>query len=146
MASASESPSVSPSRSPSVSPSASPSRSPSSSPSVSPSASPSPMPAGEVIYVVRDKSRIGRKRLSFVQITFGGSNDLYPSGGVPLTAGKMGMVNLDAVIPLEGNGSGINYEFDKSACTIRIFPTYGTEMATGATLSETILEVMAIGF
>jgi hypothetical protein len=84
--------------------------------------------------------------LTFATIAFGGAPASYPSGGVPLTAGELGMSNIDAVVILEANGAGINYEWDRSANTIRVFTTYGTEVSEGAYLSSTTLEVMAIGF
>jgi len=152
-ASPSESPSLSPSastspsRSPSSSPSGSPSKSASSSPSESPSASPSPIAAGEVTYTIRGNViKIGRKKLVFVQIAFGGAPDAYPPGGIPLTAGKMGIGNVDAVVILEANAKGLNYEWDRSANSIRIFATYGTEVDTYETLAATTLEVMVVGW
>jgi hypothetical protein len=82
----------------------------------------------------------------FVKIAFGGGGDAYPAGGIPLTAGKMGVGTVNAVVILEADAKGLNYEWDKSTNTIRIFATYGTEMATYATVPATTLEVMAIGF
>lgn len=148
MASASASPSVSPSESPSASPSVSPSVSPSKSPSVSPSASPSYMPAGEVTYTQHGNTfRIGRLRLTFFQISFGGSNDSYPSGGIPLTTAKMGFSDEPkAVIVLESNVSGHEFEWDRSANTLRMTTSFGTEETAGQTLTAHTLECMCIGW
>lgn len=153
------SPSASPSVSPSKSPSVSASRSPSKSPSASPSASPSPVPAGDVTYTVRDKARIGRRTLVHAAIGFGGDdNDLYPTGGIPLTNASLGFRrDINSLVILESNGSGLLYEWDRSANTIRIFyPTQetgstanraGVELTGGTTaLATTALEVKAIGW
>jgi hypothetical protein len=145
----SSSPSSSPSNSPSSSPSRSPSNSPSASPSASPSVSPSPIPAGEVSYTMRNRARIGKKMLAFVQITFGSDNDYYPNGGIPLTVGKLGMRSyVDAVIVLESDASGYMFEWDRSANTLRMFVsatgTVNTELNDNAITSKT-LELMVIG-
>ena len=147
MASASLSPSVSPSVSPSGSPSMSASVSPSRSPSVSPSASPSPVPAGEVVYTIHEKVRIGKKRLSFVRIAFGGESDSYPAGGIPLTTASFGFSSqVDALIIMESNASAFTFEWDRSASTIRMFDAFGTEEATGETVAAKTLECIAIGW
>jgi len=146
-ASPSVSPSASPSVSPSGSPSISPSVSPSASPSVSPSASPSPIPSGDVVYTIHEKIRIGKKRLSFVKIAFGGDNDAYPAGGIPLTLAGLGFASqADAIIVLETNASAFTFEWDRSANTLRMFDGFGTEESTAETLAAKTLECLAIGW
>ena len=143
----------------SLSPSVSPSVSPSSSPSASPSASPSPVAASEVTYTLRDRCRIGRKYIAHYALVFGGTdNDLYTTGGVPLINEKMGFRrSIDSLSILESNGSGLLYEWDKSANTIRIFfPTQetgsaanraGVEYTANSTvIGTTALEIKAIGW
>ena len=126
----------------------SPSGSPSNSPSVSPSASPSPIPAGDVAYTIHDSViRIGKKKLSFVLLEFGGGSDSYPAGGIPLTTAKLGFgSDTNAVIILETNASAFTFEWDRSANTLRMFDAFGTEEATGETLTAKSVEVMAIGW
>ena len=149
-ASASASPSVSPSSSPSLSPSASPSLSPSKSPSVSPSPSPSPMPAAALTYSMHKRTRVGKLRMNFVQVTFGGANEYYPSGGIPLTNGGMGCTsNPYAVIVLEDDAAGYQYQWDRSANKLRLF--YSATGAVNAELglinlaSTITLELLVIG-
>ena len=152
-ASPSVSPSVSPSKSPSASPSvsfsASPSRSPSKSPSASPSASPSPIAQGEVSYVVRKRSRIGKLMLAFVQITFGSASDYYPNDGIQLTTTKLGMRSyVDAVIVLEDNMAGYAYQWDRSSNKLRMAVsangTVDTELEDAAVTTQ-VLELLVIG-
>ena len=153
----SDSPSMSPSKSasgsPSLSPSSSPSKSasgsPSSSPSASPSASPSPIPAGDVTYTIHNQVRIGKKRLVFASMNFGGTNnDLYPTGGVALTNAKLGLQNNpDSVVTLESGADALLYEWDRSANTIRIFTQARVELAGENTvLADTTLELQVIGW
>jgi hypothetical protein len=107
------------------------------------------MPAGHVTYTVRDRLRIGKRYLIFAAITFGAStNDLYPSGGVALTNGSMGLRNNpDSLVILESNGSSALYEWDRSANTIRIFTEARVEFDSNVTtMSDTALEVMIIGW
>ena len=146
----SASPSISPSPSPSVSFSASPSKSPSKSPSASPSVSPSPVASTEVAYTLRERLRLGKKHLAFVYITFGGtSNTLYTTGGIPLTVNDLGMTSIvNAVVILESNGGTIEYEWDRSANTIRMFAgATHIELSGNITvLGATTLELMVIGY
>lgn len=157
--SASASPSVSPSASPSKSPSASPSRSPSvspsnspsKSPSVSPSASPSPIPSSGVTYTIHEQVRMGKKRVVFLSIAFGGTNEYYPNGGIALTTGSMGLAStVNALIIFEDNAAGYQYQWDRSANTIRMFysatGTVNSECDDASLASEITLECMAIGW
>ena len=154
-ASPSVSPSVSPSASPSVSPSASPSvspsASPSKSPSVSPSASPSPIPAAGVTYTVHSRNRVGRLYVNFVRIAFGGTNEYYPNGGIVLTTGSLGLRSTTyAVVILEDNAAGYQYQWDRSANTIRMFysanGTVNAECDDASLASEITLETIVIGW
>lgn len=155
MASASLSPSLSPSMSPSASPSMSPSMSaslspslsPSMSPSVSPSASPSAIPAGLVNYTIRRRLRLGKMHKTYVQISWGGANERYPSGGVPLDTNQLGMTSyVDAVIILESDASVYLFDWDKSANTIRIFSEARVELVAAVQLPTLTIEVMAEGY
>lgn len=141
--------SASPSSSPSSSASMSPSGSPSMSPSPSPSASPSAIPAGDVTYTVHDKIRIGKRRMSWVKMEFGGTaNDLYPSGGVPITNTGLGMSQTpDSIQIIESNGDVYLYEWDRSANTIRIFSQARVELnAENSAIGTTALELLVIGW
>lgn len=145
----SSSPSRSPSDSPSASPSSSPSKSPSRSPSASPSASPSPIAATEIAYTLRERIRLGKKHVAFVKLEFGGTdNDLYTTGGLPLTTNKLGMDStVDAVIILESNANALLYEWDKSENTLRIFSEARVEQTGNVTVvASTALELLVIGW
>ena len=156
MASASLSPSVSPSGSPSVSPSVSssaspsisPSASPSASPSVSPSVSPSPVPEADVTYTVHERIRLGKKHFNFVKIEFGAdAHQAYPSGGIPVSESGLGMAsNVNAIIFLESGANVYLYEYDVTANTIRIFSEGRVELTAYTELTDTDLEVLAIGW
>ena len=152
MASESLSPSISPSVSASVSPSVSASKSPSLSPSrsasVSPSVSPSPVPEGSVTYTVHERVRLGKKHFNFVKIEFGAdAHQAYPSGGIPLSESGLGMAsNVNAIIFLESNGNAFLYEYDVTANTIRIFSEARVELTAYTELTDTDLEVLAIGW
>lgn len=148
----SSSPSVSPSPSPSVSPSPSPSRSPSKSPSISPSASPSPMPAAHITYTIHGgndgRIRIGKKYIIWANLAFTTTtNDLYPSGGMPLTNSSLGLRNNpNSVKILESAGDAYLYEWDRSANTIRIFSEARVELTIATAVPTFALEVEVIGW
>jgi hypothetical protein len=85
--------------------------------------------------------------MKFIQLAFGGSNDAYPSGGIPLTVAKLGFYRqVDAVIILETNASAFTFEWDRSANTLRMFDGFGTEESTAETLAAKTLEILAIGW
>lgn len=146
------SPSSSPSASPSASPSVSPSKSPSKSPSASPSASPSPIPSSGVTYTIHgSRMRIGKKYLVFVRVSFGGTNEYYPNGGIALTNADLGFRNNpDAFIIFEDNAAGYQYQWDRSANTIRMFysatGTVNSECDDASLATAITLECMAIGW
>jgi hypothetical protein len=99
-----------------------------------------------VTYTIHDIHRVGRLKIAFVQIGFGSAYDKYPSGGVPLTSGRMGMFDVKAVIILESNGNTSLYEWDRSANTIRIFTEARVEGTTNVTdVAATVLECMVVG-
>ena len=137
---------------------ASASMSPSVSPSPSPSASPSQVASADVSYTIRDRVRIQKKYLVHAAISFGGGPSLYATGGIALTTAKLGFRrDIDSLVVLESNGTGLMFELDRSANKIRIFfPTQetgssanraGVELtANSSSVPTCALEVKAIGW
>jgi hypothetical protein len=85
----------------------------------------------------------------FAAITFGGTSEYYPGGGIPLTVGSLGLRStVNACIVLESNATGYMFEWDRSANTIRMFVsatgTVNTELNDNAVTSMT-LELLVIG-
>jgi len=100
-------------------------------------------------YSIRSRTRIGKKMLTFVTLTFGGANAYYPNDGVQLTVNGLGMRSyIDAVIVLEDNAAGYQYQWDRSEKKLRMFfsatGTVNAELEDNAITAQT-LEVMAIG-
>jgi len=94
---------------------------------------------------------MGKKKVSFFRIAFGGTNEYYPNGGIALTAGSMGFSGVvDAVIVFEDNAAGYQYQWDRSANKIRMFysanGTVNSELDDASLASEITLECMAIGW
>lgn len=82
--------------------------------------------AGDVTYTKRpgqDELTGSSKYRAVYSIAFGDGTDTYPSGGVPLTKGDLGMPNvIESLTILEDNaGDGYIYKYDDSAATIRIY-------------------------
>ena len=81
--------------------------------------------AGDVTYVTIQSNVDGGRgaRNTVTDITFGDGVDTYPSGGVPITVGKIGApVSLETVNFVEPDaGNGFVYKYDVSADTIRIY-------------------------
>lgn len=89
-----------------------------------------------------------------------GSNVLYTSGGIPLSAGKLGVPAGIKELFLEDDGSSVGYvaKWDQLANTIRLYQSAGfgtgsavaaaalVEVGTAATVSSTTLRVFVSGW
>ena len=89
--------------------------------------------------------------MTFASVAFGGTNEYYPNGGIPLSDGGFGFrSDTYAVVVLEDGASGYHYQWDRSANTIRMFVsadgTVDTELDDTSLASEITLEVMAVGW
>ena len=71
----------------------------------------------------RDELTGSSKYRAVYSIAFGDGTDTYPSGGIPLTKGKLGMPNAIESLTLveDAAGDGYIYKYDDSAETIRIY-------------------------
>lgn len=67
-------------------------------------------------------------------VAFGDGTDTYPSGGIPLTKGSLGLPNVvESVNIIEpAAGDGFIYKYDDSAVTIRIYQADYDATADGA--------------
>lgn len=67
------------------------------------------------------------------EVSFGDGTDTYPSGGIPLTKGKMGLPNvIETINFVEADADdGFVYKYDDSAETVRIYQSEnsGTDAA-----------------
>jgi hypothetical protein len=85
--------------------------------------------------------------MTFATVAFGGTSDAYPSGGIPITKEKLGFGSqIDALLIMETNAAAYTFEYDRSAETIRMFTSFGTEETAYATLAAYSLEVVAFGW
>lgn len=95
--------------------------------------------SGDVTYtlVKQRKEESGNKVINLT-VAFGNATLTYPSGGIPLVAGKLGCPNniADLIIDGPASGDGLVYKYDKANNKIRIYrsgaysPTF-----TGSALS-----------
>jgi hypothetical protein len=80
--------------------------------------------AGDLTYTIvkSRKEESGHKVLNLT-VAFGDGALTYPSGGIPLTAAKMGCPNqiLSVVIDGPASGDGIVYKYDKANNKIRMY-------------------------
>lgn len=76
--------------------------------------------AGDVTYTILSEERSGgtrNKRKNLVQLAFGNNVLTYPTGGVPLTKGKLGcptQVDRFVVVDQGANAKGYKFEFDRT--------------------------------
>lgn len=118
--------------------------------------------AGDVTYALKDGARVpkadnaGRKHYVY-EITFGDGTDTYPTGGVPLTKGNMGLTEAieEFYIMDAGSANGFVYKYDYDNEKIRIYQGDNdaesdgalVELAGGsATPAEATLIVKVVGW
>lgn len=82
--------------------------------------------AGDLTYTKRegqDELTGSSKYRAVYSVAFGDGTDTYPSGGIPLTKGNLGLPNaIESLTILEdAAGNGYVYKYDDSAATIRIY-------------------------
>lgn len=98
---------------------------------------------------MRSRYRIGKLRMNFVAVTFGSGSDYYPNAGIPLNNNGLGLTNdPKAVIVLEDDAAGYQYQWDRSANKLRMFYSangaVNTELNDNAVTSTTV-ELLVIG-
>lgn len=107
--------------------------------------------ASDVTYTKRgsrDELTGSSKYRAVFDVAFGDGALTYPSGGVPLTKGNMGMPVVIKAFNMvdKASDNGNEYKYDESAETIRIFVS-GTELSAGvATPAATTLVVEVTGY
>lgn len=114
--------------------------------------------AGDVTYTLLKQSigESGYKHYVFT-VAFGNGSLTYPSGGVPLTAGKLGcpnqIIKLNLFSPASANG--LVYKYDAANNKVRIYQGDYSEAADGplvelaggsATPAAATLYVEALGW
>ena len=64
----------------------------------------------------------GQNELQF-KISFGNGTDTYPTGGIPLALGSLGLVNYCDALMMSGQDApdGYMYKFDRNALKIMLF-------------------------
>lgn len=114
--------------------------------------------AANVTVTVNRRDDVNGLRRNECTVSFGDGALTYPTGGIPLAKGKLGMARyIDEVKITESNGNALLYEYDISAETIRaFFPTQQTGGAgnragvefTGASTAPaaTALRIVAWGY
>lgn len=112
--------------------------------------------AADLVYTDRKQSELtGSSKLKTVfSVAFGDGTDTYPSGGIPLTKGKMGLPNVIETVNLSEPDAddGFVYKYDDSAETVRIYQESGSgsalaEFVAGTTaVAATVLVIEATGY
>lgn len=114
--------------------------------------------AGDLVYTDQKQGELtGSSKVKTVfSVAFGDGTDTYPSGGIPLTKGKLGLPNvIETVNFVEAGNDGYMYDYDVSAETIRIFREVNdgsssqplTELVAGTTaVAATTLIIEATGW
>lgn len=72
--------------------------------------------AANVAYtMVKQSTLADSRKMNVVKLVFGDGSLTYPSGGIPLTKGKMGCpVTIDSLVVFDQGTSGYKYQFDKT--------------------------------
>lgn len=119
--------------------------------------------AGDVTYALQEGTQYAGPsdpmKCANYSITFGDGSDTYPSGGVPLTKGKLGCPNriVELVVIEADADDGYLYKYDESAETIRAYEVPAldgnaaavqalSELTTSATPAATTLIVKVKGW
>lgn len=112
--------------------------------------------SSDVTYSVLKSRNYGTVKENLIDISFGGGDLAYPSGGVPLLGAQLGFVNeVEAVEFVEDSaGDGYVYKWDQSTNKIRIYQgdysesgdTDLVEFGTSDTPGSTTIRVLARGF
>lgn len=79
--------------------------------------------ASDLTYTLlnRRKDESSRKRFN-VKIQFGDGALTYPSGGIPLSLGKLGCPNvIESLVVYDSGASGYHYEYDQANGKLRLF-------------------------
>lgn len=78
-------------------------------------------------FQMRDKTPIGQMGyLARGTITFGNGSLTYPTNGIPITKGKMGLpYSVKSLKVIETNAKGYSFEYDVSAEKLRLFLSAG---------------------
>ncbi len=102
--------------------------------------------AADLSYEVVDQTIEAEKRINVVKITTAAGE--YPTGGLPLTKGKLGLPNVidDLVIVEKDAASDLDYKYDASEEKIKVLNADGTEFANAAFTSPDELIVKARGW
>jgi len=80
--------------------------------------------ATDVTYtVVKQRKEESSNKVVNLTVAFGNATLTYPSGGIPLTAGKMGAPNniVSVVIDSPASADGLVYKYDKANNKIRLY-------------------------
>lgn len=90
-------------------------------------------------FIQKDKMFLGRRGYSARgTISFGNGTLTYPSGGIPLIKGKIGLPRvLRSIKILESNAKGYQFEYDVSAEKIRLFQS-PSKAVTGNASAPTV--------
>lgn len=112
--------------------------------------------ASGVSYSILSQRSLGNRILKLVSMTFGNATDTYPSGGIPLTASKMGGPNsLESVNFTDAaNANGYLYKWDRANNKLRIYQGDNTnasaapniEVTTGHAPASTVVIAEIVGW
>lgn len=80
--------------------------------------------AGDVTYTMtKQRKEDSSNKVYNFTVAFGNATLTYPSGGIPLTAGKLGCPNQIVSLVIDGPASsdGVVYKYDKANNKIRLY-------------------------
>lgn len=125
------------------------------------------MGTADITYTMQEYGRIANPARPMGENTFllafpnnAGTNNLYTSGGLPLSNASLGCPNALVKFLMEDDGSstGVVYKWDQKANTIRAYETAGfgtgtavavaalVEFLTSASIPTTTLRIIAQGW
>ncbi len=92
---------------------------------------------GDVTYTTLKLARGSKQKRNIVKLVFGNGSKTYPSTGIVLDLGKMGLTNeLSALLPIE-TVTFVSWRLDRDDKTLRGFD--GDSEISGAVTAETLI-------
>ncbi len=98
---------------------------------------------GDVTYTMMKATRVPKQKRNIVKLVFGDGALTYPSGGIPLTLGKLGLVNELSSLIVFDTVTFVSWRLDRDDLKLRGFD--GDSEISGAVTAETLI-CEAIGY
>ncbi len=93
--------------------------------------------AGDVTYTTLKLVRGAKQKRNIVKLVFGNGSLTYPSAGIPLTLGKLGLTNELSALLVTDTVTFVSWRLDRDDKTLRGFD--GDSEISGAVTAETLI-------